>query len=299
MNKKFLHIFLLLTLLVLSLNEGFSQHKPKNRYHSRHLMYMNNIRVTGMVGLSSYYGDLCDDFLCFRYRPGITVGAYYRYNGRISFRGDLTYLRLSGHDKNGDNARRNLSFKSPNLELAAGIMYDLIYFERNYHIRAQFTPYLFLEAGMFYFNPKAEYNGTTYALRPLKTEGVKYNSITMAIPFGGGVRYKINSYMDVSFELAYRKTFTDYIDDVSTVYQDKSTFDDPVAEALSDRSAEHGFYKNGLPAGNKRGNPNKKDGYFLFGIKFEYMIATTQQLHNLNSMPRFRHRNPGMHRKYR
>lgn len=266
---------------------------------------MNNIRLTGMLGLSSYYGDLCDDVLCFRYRPGITIGAYYRYNGRISFRGDLTYLRLSGTDKGGKNAIRNLSFRSPNLELAAGIMYDLIYFERNYHIRAQYTPYLFLEAGLLYFNPKAEYNGSWYSLRPMQTEGTKYSNVTMSIPFGAGVRFKLSSDMDLSFEMAYRKTFTDYIDDVSTTYVDNSSFKDPIAASLADRTTEGGYITSQSDdgthwiAGNQRGNPSKKDGYFLFGFKFEYMITTTAQLHNLNSMPRFRHRNPGMHRKYR
>jgi hypothetical protein len=269
------------------------------------MMYLNNIRVTGLLGLSSYYGDLCDNSDCFRYRPGVTVGAYYRYNSRVSFRGDVTYLRLAGTDKDGDNKKRNLSFRSPNLEVAAGIMYDLLRFERNYHIRSQWTPYVFLQAGMFYFNPKAEYNGEWYALRPLQTEGNSYGKITMAIPFGGGVRYKLSSNMDLSFELAYRKTFTDYIDDVSTVYVNNANFSDPIAGALADRSLEGGYIVsrsddgNHWREGNQRGNPSKKDGYFMFGFKFEYMIKITEQLHSLNSMPRFRHKNTGMHRKYR
>ena len=261
-------------------------------------MYINNIRATALLGMSSYYGDLCDQIVCFRYRPGLTLGAYWRYNHRLSIRGDLTYLRLSGTDKNGLNKSRNLSFRSPAVELAAGVIYDIIPFERNYRIRAQYTPYLFAEIGVFYFNPRAEYNGKWYSLRPLMTEGNKYKSINLSLPFGGGLRYKLNSYMDISLEMAYRKTFTDYLDDISTVYRDQSSFTDPVAAGLADRTAEGGFY-NGITweAGHKRGNPKKKDGYFLFGFKFEYMIKTTAQLHTLNSMPRFRHRNSGMHRK--
>lgn len=256
-----------------------------------------------MLGLSSYYGDLCDDAICFRYRPSITIGGYYRYNGRVSFRGDLTYLRMSGTDEGGENAVRNLSFRSSNYEIAAGIMYDLIYFDRNYHLRAKFTPYLFAEIGLLYYNPKAEYQGQWYALRPLQTEGVRYKKITGSIPLGGGIRYQINDYMDLSVEFAYRKTFSDYLDDVSTTYVDNASFTDPIAATLADRTAEGGYKAgpDGLrwEAGHKRGNPNKKDGYFVFGLKFEYMLKTTQQLNSLNSMPRFRHRFPGMHRKYR
>jgi hypothetical protein len=279
----------------------FKIHKhPTNKWHQHHLMYINNIRVTGMLGLSSYYGDLCDQVVCFRYRPGISVGGYYRYNSRISFRGDLTYLRLSGTDQNGTNKTRNLSFRSPMIELAGGIMYDLLYFDRNYNLRPTLTPYVFLEVGGFYYNPRAEYQGKWYSLRPLMTEGHKYSSVSFAIPFGGGVRYKINSIMDLSFEMAYRKTFTDYLDDISTNYVSQSSFSNPVAAALADRTAEGGYY-NGAhwDAGHKRGDPHKKDGYFIFGFKFEYMLKTTTQLHTINTMPRFRHRNPGMHRKYR
>jgi hypothetical protein len=138
------------------------------------------------------------------------------------------------------------------------------------------------------------------------TEGNKYKNITFSIPFGGGVRYKVNSYIDLGFEMAYRKTFTDYIDDVSTVYKNNASFSDPVAAALADRTAEGGYNVNydtpdgsHWAAGHQRGNPNRKDGYFLFGFKVDYMIKATQQIHNINSMPRFRHKFPGMHRKYR
>jgi hypothetical protein len=268
-------------------------------------MYINNIRATGMLGMTSYYGDLCDNLVCFKFRPGISLGGYYRYNGRFSFRGDFTYARLYGTDKGGVNQRRNLSFRSPVIELVVGVNYDLIYFERNWHLRAQYTPYVFAEIGFMYFNPRAKYEGKWYSLRPLQTEGVKYNAITFALPLGAGLRYKINSYMDLSFEFVYRKTFTDYLDDVSTRYIDNTSFDDPVAAALADRTYEGGFAVHNSDdgmhwrEGHKRGNPTKKDGFFMLGFKFEYMIKTTQQLHTINSIPRFRHKNSGMHRKIR
>lgn len=301
--------FLFFWVFFISIN-AFAQHKrykPKNRFHSRHLNYINNIRVTGMLGLSSYYGDLCDQTVCFKYRPGITIGGYYRYNGRLSFRGDLTYLRLSGSDAGGDNAKRNLSFRSPNFELAAGVMYDMMYFERNWHLRAKYTPYLFAQVGLLYYDPKAkaQSDGKWHSLRSLQTEGVSYSPITVSVPFGAGIRYKINSYMDISFEFAYRKTFTDYLDDISTTFKDNSSFTDPIAAELADRTFEGGYTLSDSDDGmhwndgHKRGNPSRKDGFFMFGFKFEYMIKTTEQTHNINSMPRFRHKNPGMHRKIR
>ena len=68
-------------------------------------------------------------------------------------------------------------------------------------------------------------------------------------------------------------TFTDYIDDVSTVHPDKSTWTDPVRIALSDRSGE--IYDAPIyPPGYIRGNPKTNDGYFLLNVKVEYYLPT-------------------------
>ena len=66
----------------------------------------------------------------------------------------------------------------------------------------------------------------------------------------------------------YRFTFTDYLDDVSTVYIDPNSFTDPIARELADRRPELGLEP--ASAGDKRGNPDKNDGYFTqnFAGKF-------------------------------
>jgi len=94
----------------------------------------------------------------------------------------------------------------------------------------------------------------------------------MVLPFGGGISYSFGAYTDISLEFGYRITTTDYLDDVSTVYQDPSTFDDPICRALHDRRLEGGEAGSAASEGNQRGNPGRNDGFFLTSIKVEITL---------------------------
>lgn len=88
--------------------------------------------------------------------------------------------------------------------------------------------------GVFHFNPQgsltdAAGNKTWYYLHPLRLEGQgmpeypaskPYKLTQMNIPFGGGLKFFMSDRINVSLEFLYRKTFTDYIDDVSQRYID-------------------------------------------------------------------------------
>jgi hypothetical protein len=113
-------------------------------------------------------------------------------------------------------------------------------------------------------------NGQKYALQPLQTEGVKYSRLAFVIPFGIGGKVKLTPFINMNIEVGWRKTFTDYIDDISTVFKDNASFTDPIARQLADRRPEIDLPV--LPAGNKRGEPSNKDGYMLLSVKFEYYL---------------------------
>jgi hypothetical protein len=144
---------------------------------------------------------------------------------------------------------RNQSFRNDIKELSVSFMLDLKKNNRTFISRPDLVPYLTAGIAVFHHNPKAQvpdrnyvdfargnqegvistggdpdYNGVSpgdwVELRPLQTEGVEYSSFAIAIPLGVGLRYKLNRYFDLSFEVNYRQTFTDYIDDVSTFYRD-------------------------------------------------------------------------------
>ena len=77
----------------------------------------------------------------------------------------------------------------------------------------------------------------------------------------------LNETWKISFEFGYRFLFTDYLDDVSTTYPDLNLLSNekgPEAAALSYR----GTTTTTSVTGRQRGNPSKKDSYFIGGIKF-------------------------------
>jgi len=110
--------------------------------------------------------------------------------------------------------------------------------------RVSWTPYGFIGVAGFLNNPEAQAPATDLQgnslpeagkwvkLRPLGTEGqystldptdanygIKpYKVAQIAIPFGIGIRLKLNQVMDFSAEWGFRYTFTDYLDDVSRNY---------------------------------------------------------------------------------
>lgn len=120
-----------------------------------------------------------------------------------------------------------------------------------------------------YYNPYTSLNGDTHFLRPLGTEGQRrgeeYSPISMAIIFGGGVKFDINYKWSINIEYGMRHMFTDYLDDVSKTYANESTLlteRGPVAAALHDRSGE----LNIGVEGRQRGDIKRNDQYGFLGI---------------------------------
>jgi hypothetical protein len=229
--------------------------------------------AVGGLGTSTYFGELANPGDYIDARPSLTAGLQYYLNKRISIRTELGWFQLQGDDKKADaegRIKRNLSFISNNFEFNATGQINLLPNGLRFYQRPILNAYVFAGIGLLYFNPKAEYQGRRYALQPLRTEGVHYNRLTVAIPHGIGVRYMIDPFWNINFEIGYRKVFTDYLDDVSTVYVDNNSFTNPIAQALADRRPEIGLPVR--PAGSIRGNPKRDDGYALMQVKVEYYL---------------------------
>ncbi len=224
------------------------------------------------LGTSTYYGDLKDNTDYLDAKPNISIGAMYFFYPRIAARAEFSWVTFSGNDADSEDAgkiQRNLSFTSSNIEFSATAVVNLIPTTGRFYQRPKYNAYGFIGIGGLYFNPKAELDGTKYKLQPLQTEGVDYSRFAFVIPYGLGGRMQINPFFNVAVEMGWRKTFTDYIDDVSTVYIDHSA-SDPITQQLADRRPESGLPP--LPVGSKRGDPSKDDGYMLLNVKVEYYL---------------------------
>ncbi|HLF33766.1 MAG TPA: DUF6089 family protein [Cyclobacteriaceae bacterium] len=242
--------------------------------------YAQKLIIRAGTGTSHYFGDLVDDW-DFTFDGNFTAGARYPFWDRVSASADLTWAMLHGNDASSETkAPRNLSFFSHNLELSLTAQVDLFPEPVRFYRRNVFNPYLFGGIGVLMYGPKTRYNGETYALRPLKTEGQaeSYGTFTLSFPFGAGLRYKLNAFMNISAEGGLRYTTTDYLDDVhSGIFPDPASFTDPIAKALSDRSGEYGLSPTmAEEQRNVRGNPDHNDAYGLFLIRVEYYLTPLQ-----------------------
>jgi hypothetical protein len=261
MNKKYILVLLILCQTLLVSGQSFYAIR-----RDRTLM------VSLGTGNASYFGELKDKNSYLDPKPNVNVGLQYFVTPRVSTRAEFTYFQLKGTDANSeDNSRvkRNLSFASNNYELNFEGLISLLPLGQKFYQRPAINAYIFLGVGLLYTNPKAELDGVKYALQPLRTENVKYSCFQFIIPYGLGARLKINPFFNVAIEGGYRLTFTDYLDDVSTVHQDKTGWD-PIRAQLSDRSPELGLEPNA--PGVQRGKPETNDGYFLLNVKVEYYL---------------------------
>ncbi|MFK7807767.1 MAG: DUF6089 family protein, partial [Saprospiraceae bacterium] len=160
---------------------------------------------------------------------------------------------------------RNLSFKSNVTEVALTGEFNILGYQP-YGLYKPFSPYVFAGIAGFKFNPKTEYQEETVELSSLETEGESYGTFQFAIPVGLGVKYAINDTWNIGLEAGVRYTFTDYMDDVSTVYVSESELSGELAVALANRSTG----ENAPQVGDPRGNPDNNDLYFMVGLTISY-----------------------------
>lgn len=230
--------------------------------------------LTFGVGTASYFGELSNDNDYLQGNLNIQAGLQYYVNRKIAIRGEFSYFQLSGDDAKSspESGRqgRNLSFSENDFELSAIGIYNLFPQGRSFYQRPDFNIYGFAGIGLLYFNPTTMYNGQKYQLAPQHTELVSYSQFVPVIPVGLGVRFKLGPFVNLCFEGGFRKTFTDYLDDVSTVHHDASKFPTALAYALSDRRPEVGLAN--APDGYIRGNPSTMDSYMLYTAKIEYYL---------------------------
>ncbi len=290
------------------------------RFSRRNLYNSVGISLNAM----NYFGDVTpeSDFTSLRLnstRPSVSVHFTRKFTPRIYGRAALSWGRITGDDsksadfsepENEPRFKRNLSFRNDIKELSVQGIVDLFENRRTFMRRPDFTPYAFVGVAVLHHNPKAYYDGNAdvpenipagwYELQPLGTEGQysnadgypePYKKIQFAIPFGFGVKYKLARYWDLGFEITWRKTFTDYLDDVSTTYADKGDLSNTAA-ILSDRSADNSRagnyvietdangYKNLAGYGRKgdqRGDTSDDDWYITTGFSLNYILTPARR----------------------
>ncbi|MCX8490299.1 MAG: DUF6089 family protein, partial [Cyclobacteriaceae bacterium] len=244
--------------------------------------------------------------------PSFGFSLFRRFGPRYTLQVQYLYASLQGSDKESAEARdldngifrnrRNLSFRNRLHELSTVAYFDLFDNQATYISRVGWTPYVYIGLAAFYHNPQAKapannLSGQPLAeadqwvdLQPLKTEGNSYSLIQFAVPFGAGLRFRINEVFDLWADIGLRYTFTDYLDDVSGNFVDLNTLSE-LGQAMAYRTNELSGYPiaGGIPSelaginvqegygrgGDKRGSPTQNDIYMVTSIRLTYILGAT------------------------
>lgn len=230
-------------------------------------------------GIINYGGDLESSVYTFHH-AGFSIGAglFYRIN-KFSLRSGFNIGKIHSDDYNyTDNKNRNLSFSSGIFDVNLVLQYDFFSMDEK-----KFTPYCFAGAGVYHFNPYTYYNSQKIYLRPLGTEGQgmemypgreMYVLTQLELPYGIGIKYKLNEHFLVSLEFSNRYLFTDYLDDVSNTYPDETELfkkRGQLAVDLSFRGDELDLSRP-FPSGAQRGNPHRNDDFYFSTVSFIYVF---------------------------
>ncbi len=272
--KKILVVFCLLVI-------GFSAKSQRSEYGI-------------FLGTSFYMGDINTSKLFYKANPAFGVAYRYNFDPHWAFKLSAIYGTIEAYDSDFGNSR-NLSFKSPLMEFSGQIELNFLqYFTGSKSHR--FSPFIFTGISLFSFNPQAyTIDSSTlvskwYDLQPLGTEGQglvaypdrkPYSLTQIAIPFGIGFKYSISKAVCIALEWGIRKTFTDYLDDISATYVDPTTLQaehGKIAVSLADRTNElidpnTGTYMPRHVEYESRGNSATKDWYSFAGITVTFKLG--------------------------
>ena len=298
--KKAISVLLLMLTCIAGFSQGnFSRTVIKPTYSS--LQYTNDVSFN--AGVTAFLGDLggtagkgepfAKDLNGISFRPHIGASFGYYPASWLKVMATLNYTTITGADsviktrihQSYGRAERNLSFRSRLEEFSVNAeIYPLQLISRT-HRETLLKPYIGVGIGAFHFNPKAELNGEWIALKPLRLEGEgfseypnskQYSLYQLYIPFTFGFKYRMDDKTSLAFSVTFRKTFCDYLDDVSKQYIDPNLFDKYLSSSNA-ALAKQLYYRgpaNLTPKpGSNRSDGTSNDSYTSLYLTFAYNLG--------------------------
>lgn len=300
---RLLHFSLLVAFLLVG-TVGYGQYFRQSNYWKTQRQ-----ELSLGFGISNFLGELGGrnqigspflwDLELSQTRPAAHFDYRYYVAQRVAIRARATYGVMAGNDNlttEQFRQNRNLSFKSDIYEGSLVIEVhpykeELGHFHNLRGVEGQKSSrvglYVFTGITGFYFDPKAQFENTWVRLKPLGTEGQglaggpeEYSNFALGIPLGLGLRKALTKNLSIGLEMQYTKTFTDYIDDVSTEYYDNDAI-------LAARGEQAAFLANpslrlpqvlresGDPTttGQQRGDPTDLDAYLFMKFQVHYKLT--------------------------
>lgn len=229
-------------------------------------------------------------------RPTVGVFGRYQFARSAAVRMSYQWLRVIGTDAGrGSSESRNQRFQNDINEVAAMLEFYPASADR------LVAPYLTFGAVFYRHNPTTDFAGSTeipagrYELRELGTEGQGrpgftdfYRLTGLALPIGGGIRFRLGERFLLGTEAIVRITGTDYLDDISALrYTPEEVLlaDNPngaLAAELAYRTDEYALntdpnFRRPTPD-DRRANPETNDFYFSVQATFSYQFGNPRPL---------------------
>ena len=285
-------IILLTVVLTTLLNPFYSQYNFDVGINLGGTGFLGDIGGTSEVA-KGFLGDIVLK------QTNITSGIYGRYkiNSKIHINSGINYVKISGDDANsaGPRAWRNLRFQNQLFELNSCLEYT--FFRINDlggtgRYRTSLNLYAFVGGSVFYHNPKGAFleNANSpikewESLRPLKTEGQEtpYSSISFSTPYGLGAIVKTATFYKFGIYFRYMKNYTDYLDDISTVYAHNAG-EGNIANQYNGPEEQTGSFATG----QIRGNPKSLDDIFMLNLSFSKIISSKNNIYYADYLMKYK-----------
>lgn len=249
-------------------------------------VYSQGFFLTLGAGAINYGGDLqAKAFTLNQANAAFSLSGTYYFDPHFGVSYSLVTGKVGATDVKATTSRykRNLNFSSNIGEVGLTFeasLKDIV------NTTDRFSPYAFGGLAVFRMNPYTfDAGGNKVFLQPLGTEGQglsqypdkkPYKLTQLAFPLGVGVKYAISDKVIISAEIAFRKIFTDYLDDVSgRGYADTSILRIERGQLASDLSFRGDELDPPLVLNNlsTRGNPDRKDIYYTCLLKISYFFG--------------------------
>ena len=246
----------------------------KGRKNSPFPVFKKHSSVSFGAGSSHYIGDLLPvgglitaGAQSTRWNVGANITRHLSPNFSASL--GLNYIRIAGDDNYfpavgswDANSFRNLHFRNDIKEMSLVGIYEIGGNPENNLKRNVVSPYVYLGVSGILHSPdareEAQIDGSGNpvhgawlsekgeSLQNYMNEGVEYSLFGVSIPFGVGVRYKLNNSIDLGFDFGYRIALTDYLDDVTDIRESVVPGSFPGARMLYTRRVGEIFAANTL-----------------------------------------------------
>ncbi|MEZ0543158.1 hypothetical protein [Fibrella arboris] len=218
------------------------------------------------LSTSRYCGDISEryNFSHLQLGWGAEVHVRRRLHERWCIMSETGVYYVRADQAYTKNAANHLSFSATNFSSVVSLRWDMLPVDDS---NQRNIMYLFGGFGVTKMSPTTTLAGLSYSLPTFQTEGVAYNEWVGQLLYGVGFPISLTPSTQLSAQGRYSHVLSDYLDDVSARYVDKSASPD-IEKQLADKRIANRLSPN--PTTARRGNPEKNDGYFLFTLQLVY-----------------------------